>query len=268
MDKGGTKERRERIEQLLGQDADWENPSAHTDPTKSIGLSPQATQLRVETEELIAELQARRPELVEKSDRDSFTEALQHAEVARGLLNFHASMAKTTGYAERLGVRDALQADNLLYMTSRERDRGKVFAFAHNSHLKRGKAEWQLGAESVTWWPAGSQLHEMLGEGYAVIGTAVGTSEENGIGKPEDGTLEARLIATQGPMRFVPTFRGKGLPTSEIATLPIRSNSKKNPTYFPLTTQSFTDLDWLAVVDSTVYNRGGPPLQEWDTGSE
>lgn len=269
IDNGRAKEERERIEQLLGQDADWENPSAHTDPTKSMGLSPQATKLRVETEELISELQARRPELVEKSDRDSFMEALQHAKVVRGLLNFHASMAKTTGYyAERLGVRDALQADNLFYMLSRERDRGKVFAFAHNSHLKRGKAEWQWGTELVTWWPAGSQLNEILGKGYAVIGTAVGISEENGIGEPEDGALEARLIATQGPMRFIPTYGGKGLPASEIANLPIRSGSKKNPTYFPLTSQSFTDFDWLAVVDSTVYNLGGPPLQEWDTSSK
>src|SRR5919109_1479403 len=85
-----------------------------------------------------------------------------------------------------------------------------VFAFAHNSHLKRGKAEWQLGAELVTWWPAGSQLTEILGKQYAVIGTAVGISEENGIGKPEGGTLEAQLTVTQGPMRFIPTHRGEG----------------------------------------------------------
>jgi erythromycin esterase len=61
---------------------------------------------------------------------------------------------------------------------------------------------------------------------------------------------------------------GKGLPTSEIATLPIRSGSKKNPTYIPLTPQSFTDINWLAVFASTGYNRGGPPLQEWDAGAK
>ena len=265
IDKDGTKELQERTEKLLGQDADWENPAAHMDPTESIGLSPNATALRIETEDLISELKARRPELIAKSDRDSFMEALQHAKVARGLLNFHASMAKTTGYAQRLGIRDVLQADNLLYMVSRERNRGRVFAFAHNSHLKKGKAEWQLGSELVTWWPAGSQLNEMLGGGYVVIGTAVGVSEENGIVYPEPGTLEAQLTATEGPMRFIPTHRGEGLPPSEIAALPIRSGSKKNPTYFPLTSQSFTDFDWLAVINSTGYNRGGPPLQEWDT---
>ncbi len=36
--------------------------------------------------------------------------------------------------------------------------------------------------------------------------------------------------------------------------------SKRNMTHFPLTVRSFTDFDWLAVLDSTAYNRGRPPL--------
>ena len=200
-----------------------------------------------------------------RSDKDRYLEALQHARVARGLLNFHASMAKPAGdYAERLGIRDGLQADNLRYALSREHSRGKVFAFAHNSHLKRGKAEWQLGPELVTWWPAGSQLGETMGGRYAVIGTGLGVSEANGIGSPEAGTLEARLTATPGPMRFIPTYRGQDLSASEIANLPIRTSSQKNPTYFPFTSQSLTDFDWLAIVDATGYHRGGLPLTEWD----
>jgi len=34
----------------------------------------------------------------------------------------------------------------------------------------------------------------------------------------------------------------------------------KNLGYGPLTAQSFTDFDWLAVLDSTTYSRGWPPL--------
>jgi erythromycin esterase len=151
-------------------------------------------------------------------------------------------------------------ADNLAYMVSHERGRGKVFAFAHNSHLQRGKAQWQFGTDLFIWWPAGAHLNEMLGSCYVVIGSAVGVSDANGIGQPEPGTLEARLTAVPGPMRFIPTFEGQKLPTSTIAALPVRSGSKKNPTYFALTAQSFTDFDWLAVLDSTVYNRGGPQL--------
>jgi erythromycin esterase-like protein len=147
-------------------------------------------------------------------------------------------------------------------MVSRERGRGKVFAFAHNSHLKRGQAQWQLGPDLLVWWPAGSHLNEMFGPRYAVIGSAVGVSDANGIGRPEVGTLEARLTAAPGPARFIPTHKGQGLPTSAIDALPTRSGSMKNPTYFALTPQSFTDFDWLAVLHSTAYSRGGPPLQE------
>ncbi|MDD2340258.1 MAG: hypothetical protein PHG79_08400 [Methanosarcina sp.] len=70
--------------------------------------------------------------------------------------------------------------------------------------------------------------------------------------KPEVGTLEARLTAVPGPARFIPTHKRKGLPASEITSLPTRSGSMKNQTYFALTPQSFTDFDWLVVLDSTV----------------
>ena len=173
------------------------------DPTKSIGLSPAATALRIETEDLIAELHVRRPELVAKSDISRYLEAVQYATVARQLLNYHAALARTSGkpgerIVEGLGIRDLIMADNLAYMVSRERGRGKVLAFAHNSHLKRGKAEWQLGTDLLIWWPAGAHLNEMFGQRYAVIGTAVGVSDANGIGQPEAGTLEARLTAVPG----------------------------------------------------------------------
>ena len=224
--------------------------------------------MRIETEELISELRARRPELVAKSGESQYAEVLHYAAVARQLLNFHAAMARDSDYSERLGIRDALMADNLVYAVSCERGCGKVLAFAHNSHLKRGRAQWRLGADLITWWPAGSQLDTMLGPRYAVIGSAVGVSEDNGIGRPEPGTLEALLTSLPGPARFIPTRKGRAFPDARIAALPTRSGSIKNPTYFALTPQSFTDFDWLAVLDSTVYNRGGPPLQTWDATPE
>jgi erythromycin esterase len=261
IDSASGQEHRERIDSLLGQDSDWENPMALADPTQSVGLSPAATLLRIETEDLTTELWARRPELVAKSDESRYSEALHYASVARQLLNYHAAIARKSGPAGLLGLRDASMADNLAYMVSRERGRGKVLAFAHNSHLQRGKAQWQFGTDVYTWWPAGSHLNEMFGPRYAVIGSAVGVSDANGIGQPQAGTLENRLTAVPGPARFIPTHKGQGLPTSAIAALPTRSGSIKNPTYFALTSQSFTDFDWLAVLDSTEYNRGGPPLQ-------
>ncbi len=265
MDRASGQKRRERIDALLGQDADWENPAGMVDPAQALGGSSAATALRIETEDLIAELRSRGPELVAASDESRYAEALHYASVARQLLNFHAAMARAGDYVERLGIRDALMADNLAYIMWRERSRGKVLVFAHNSHLKRGMADWQIGAELHRWWPAGAQLATMFGSRYAVIGSAVGVSEANGIGQPEAGTLEARLTAAPGPARFIPTHHGHGLPPAHIAALPPRSGSDKNPTYFALTPQSFTDFDWLAVLDATAYNRGGPPLHTWDT---
>jgi erythromycin esterase len=253
---------RERIDLLLGQDAAWENTEAAMDSSKSIGLSPAAVALRIETEELIADLSVRRPDLVAQTGIDRYREAAHTTAIARQLLTYHAAMARESSdrIGRMLGMRDAWMADNLAYIASRERGRGKVFVFAHNSHLKYGRAEWQLGPHALAWWPAGAHLRAMFGAGYAVIGSAVGVSDANGIGQPEPGTLEARLTAAPGPVRFIPTRQGQGLPAAEITALPTRSGSARNGSYFPLTPHSLGDFDWLAVLDSTTYTPGGPPL--------
>jgi erythromycin esterase len=253
---------RERIDAVLGQDAEWENPAVYMDPSKAVGLSPAAAALRIATEDLITELRTHRPECIARSSRDAYAEALQHALVARELLNSHAGLAAKAGYAALLGIRDAVMADTLVHIVDRERDRSggeraNVFVFAHNGHLQRGKIAFPVLGE---WWPAGSHLNETLGRRYAVIGSAVVASESNGIGAPEAGSLEALLAASGGPVRFIPTHGGSGLQAAEIASLPTRSGSKRNPTYQPLRPQSLTDFDFLAVLDSTPYTRGGRPL--------
>lgn len=266
LDRASGEAFRARIEPLLGQDAAWDNPEAYMDPSKSIGLSPQANALRLATEDLISELHRRRPELIAQSDAAQFAEAFHYGAQARQLLNYHAAHARGAGVGELLGIRDALMADNLAYTVAREQGRGKVLVFAHNAHLQRGKLTvwpaWQraLNAETFAWWPAGAHVDRMIGPRYAVISTALGVSEANEIALPEAGTLEALLMAAPGPGRFIPTHRGQGLPQTAIASLPVRSDSSKNMSYVPLTQQSFTDFDWLAVLDSSTYQRGGPPL--------
>ncbi len=259
---------RDRIEPLIGRDADWEDPATVFDPTKSIGRSLAAKELRVATEDLIADLQRRRPDLVALAGSDRFREVMHYAASARWLLSYHAGLADTSDdrVSRLLGMRDAMMAENLAYILSRERGReGKVLAFAHNEHLRRGKAEWRWGANLWRWSPAGAHLDAILGPRYALIGSGVGVSDANGIGRPEPGTLEDPLTAAPGPGRFIPTHRGEGLPAGAVATLPTRSGSKKNPGYFPLTPQSLVEFDWLAVLDSTGYARGGPPLPEYNT---
>ncbi len=243
--------RRRRIEELLGNDAEWENQEAAFEPAKSIGLSAAASALRLEVEELIATLGVRRPEWL-MGNADTYLEAVRYAELARQLLTYHAAVARPSPrrIAHLLGLRDAMMADNLVHILARERDRGRVLVFAHNSHLKRGGAAWQLRADLLEWWPAGAHLGAMLGSCYAVIGVGVGTSEMHGIGTPEPQTLERLLTDKLGPGRFIPTHQGKMLDNAEIAALPARSSSEKNPGYFPLTSQSLADYDWLAILNS------------------
>lgn len=158
-----------------------------------------------------------------------------------------------------LGIRDACMAENLAYILSCEQGRGRTLAYAHNSHLKKGRMQWQFGDELFTWWPAGSHLKEILGSRYAVIGSDLGVSNENGIGRPEAGSLEALLTATPGPGRFISARSVQEIFASQDA-LPVRSGSLKNPTYFPLTAQSLIDFDWLVTLDGVGYSRGGPRL--------
>ncbi|HEX2912145.1 MAG TPA: erythromycin esterase family protein [Chloroflexia bacterium] len=264
-------EYRERIEALLGEDADWENPAAVFDPSAAIGQSERAKALRVETEELIAELLVRRPEFVAKSEKASYLEAVQFAVEARQLLHYHAVLAQASDsrQASLLGIRDAIMADNLAYIVSSEKGRGKVMAFAHNSHLKRGKVEWQWWNETLIWYPVGSHLNEIFSHRYAVIGSAVGESTANGIGQPEAGTLEARLTSAPGPVRFIPTHQGQGLNAQEIAALPLRSVGEKNRSYMePLNARSFTEYDWFVILDSATYSRGWPSLEAWSGSAE
>lgn len=257
----GGQERSQRIRSLIGLDSEWENTAALVDPTKAVGLSPAATSLRIETEDLITELRMRGPELIAKSNAAQYSEALQYASVARQLLNFHAAIAQKSRPADLLGIRDASMADNLAFIVARERGRGKVLAFAHNRHVQRGKAQWQLGTDLYTWWPAGSHLDQWFGPRYAVIGTGLGVSDTNGIVQPEIGSLEARLAAGRQSAVLIPTHKKQGLLASEIDALPTRSASMKNPTYFALSAESFTDFDYLAFFNSTDYARGGWPLE-------
>ena len=109
IDSASGKEYRERVDSLLGEDSDWENPAAMMDPTKAVGSSAEAMQLRIEAEELISELRERRPELVTKSDESSYLEAIQYASIARQLLNYHVALARQSSkrVVTLLGIRDA-----------------------------------------------------------------------------------------------------------------------------------------------------------------
>ena len=162
--------RRRRIDLLLGPDARWQNPMDWRDPAKSTGLVAAANALRVETEDLLVSLRTRRPELVARVGQERSREAEHYAAMAREHLGSFVVLANEASFAGSLGVRDALMADNLAYIVARERGRGKVLAFAHNTHLQRGEATMAAGGDIYRWWSAGSQLNELFELRYAVIG--------------------------------------------------------------------------------------------------
>jgi erythromycin esterase-like protein len=250
LDPAAAQSYRERLDPLLGDDAAWQNPAAMLDPAQSIGLSPAAQALRTETEDLLAELRRRRPALAAAGGRERLLDALQCAAVARDLLTYHAAYAHPTPdrVAHLLALRDAAMADTVAHSLARERDRGKVLVFAHNSHLQRGQARWETGWPSgpqlLTWWPAGAHLAAMFGAHYAVIGTAIGAAPAHDLEPPAAGTLEAALSALPGPARLVPAA---ACPPQSAP--PIRTHSAQRHSYFPLTAQSLTDFDWLAALD-------------------
>ena len=99
---------------------------------------------------------------------------------------------------------------------------------------------------------------EPLGARYALIGTAIGVSPSNGVGQPEEGSIEAHLTAAPGNARFIPTHRGRGLPARELSTRTVRSKSSTNPSYDPLTQVKVTTFDWLGVIDEVILSRGSP----------
>ena len=236
--------RRRQIEPLFGADANWENPAAMMDPAKSVGRSPAANELRVATEDLIAELATLQPQGA-STDAPAYRRAMRYALHARQMLAYHAVIAQSSSnrIVDALSLRDAMMADNLLYIARQEESRGKVFAFAHNSHLKRGQAVWQWGSDRWAWWPAGAHLSASMGNRYSVIGVGVGTSGASQLGPPEAGTLEALLLAAPGPARLLPTHaaRSLGIHDPNVRTA--------NPQFFPFDRQSLTDFDWLALLD-------------------
>ena len=242
----GTPERRARIVALLGDDVEWEQEATWRPADPTLEMLERLDTLRIEIEDLISTLQINLPELL-PADEQRYHEALQHAVSARQVLTVLAALTRSSGWSEAQGVRDRLMADQLAYISGRTA--GKLFVFAHNAHLQRGKAEIPQQVGGGGNWAAGAHLHHRFGSGYAVIGTAVGRSDDNGIGAPEPGTLEA-LLADAGSTSFLPARLSELPPIAAITSLPARSPSATDLSYQRLDARSFNHFDWLLMVNN------------------
>ena len=183
----------ETLDRLLGADNRWTNPAAMMDPSQSVGQTPDAEQLQLLAGDLVALLDAQTPHLIAASAREDWHRARLYGRTATGLLRYHFWMADTSPgrMARLLGLRDSMMAANLLALA----ERGPALVHAHNGHLQRDQSTMRMGDLPLAWWGAGAIVSAHLGEGYAVLATALGTIRRHGVGPPPADTVEGLLYA-------------------------------------------------------------------------
>jgi erythromycin esterase-like protein len=198
------------LDRLLGVDDRWTNPAAMTDPAQSVGQTPDAGQLRLLADDLLALLDAQTPHLIAASAREDWHRARLYGRTAAGLLRYHSGMADTSPsrMARLVSLRDSMMAANLLALA----ERGPTLAHAHNGHLQRNKSTMRMGDEPLAWWSAGAIVSAHLGDGYAFLATALGTIRHHGVDAPPPDTVEGLLYALPEERYIVDARRlGKAL---------------------------------------------------------
>ncbi|WP_275003589.1 erythromycin esterase family protein [Promicromonospora iranensis] len=194
------------LESLIGADDRWTEPAAMMDPSRSVGQSAEARELRLLAGDLVALLGARAPQLVAESSTTDWERARLYGRTATGLLRYHFWMADPGPgrMTWLLGVRDAMMAANLLAAA----ERGTVLVNAHNSHLQRGLSTMRMWDHPrLEWWGAGALVDAELGAQYAVVATAVGTIRHQGVDTPPSDTVEGMLYALPGDHHLVDAGR-------------------------------------------------------------
>ncbi|MEV6422562.1 erythromycin esterase family protein [Streptomyces sp. NPDC051662] len=190
----------ETLDRLLGVDDRWTDPAVMRDPSRSVGQSAEAKELRLLADDLVALLAARTPQLLTATSRDDWDRACLYGRTATGLLRYHHWMADASPsrLTRLMGLRSQLMADNLLALA----ERGPVLIHAHNGHLQRDKSSTRMGDLPLEWWSAGAIMSTLLGEGYAFLATALGTIRHRGVDTPPPDTLEG-LLYTLPEDRYV-----------------------------------------------------------------
>ncbi|MDZ5447144.1 erythromycin esterase family protein [Micromonospora sp. 4G57] len=193
------------LDRLLGADDQWTNPAAMMDPSQSVGQTPEAKQLRLLADDLVALLDAQTPQLIAASSPDDWDRACLYRRTATGLLRYHFWMADTSPgrMARLLALRDSMMAANLFAIA----ERGPALVSAHNGHLQRNKSRMRMGDLPLEWWSAGAIVSAHLGDGYAFLATALGTIRHHGVDAPPPDTIEGLLYALPEDRYVVDTRR-------------------------------------------------------------
>ncbi|MDC7335249.1 erythromycin esterase family protein [Streptomyces lydicus] len=183
----------ETLDRLLGDDDRWTNTAAMMDPTRSVGKSAEANELRLLADDLVSLLDEQTPHLIKETSREDWNRARLYGRTATGLLRYHSWMADTapSRMTRLVGVRDRMMADNLLAVA----ERGPALVHAHNGHLQREKSTMRMGGRPLEWWSAGALVSAHLGEEYAFLATALGTIRHQGVDTPAPDSVEGLLYA-------------------------------------------------------------------------
>lgn len=259
----------ETIDRLVGDDGHWTDPAAAMDPSRSVGASREAGELRLLADDLGALLASESPRLVAAASEEDWRRARLHGRTASGLLRYHAAMADGSGsraaqMSRLLGQRDAMMSENLRAIAAREARRGPTLVFAHNSHLQKDRSSFLLpagwGGGTVSWWSAGAISSAQMGDRYAFLASAVGSAPDQGLGVPSPDTLEGALYAVAegrcifGSKRLAESVRARS------PKLTPRTDASNNRGYSAL------DPDRLDGTDGVVFVKdipsppiGGPP---------
>ncbi|WP_411100826.1 erythromycin esterase family protein [Streptomyces sp. x-45] len=181
------------LDRLLGADDRWTEPEAMTDPTRSVGRSAEAGELRTLAADLVSLLDEQAPHLLATGSRDAWDRARLHGRTATGLLTYHYWMAEASParMTRMLGVRDRMMADNLLALANR----GPTLVHAHNAHLQREKSSMRMWQGPLEWWSAGALVGARLGGEFAFVATTLGTIRHQGVDTPPPDTVEGLLYA-------------------------------------------------------------------------
>jgi erythromycin esterase-like protein len=207
----------ETLDRLLGADDRWSNPATMMDPSQSVGQTPEAKELRLLADDLVALLGTQMPHLIAVSPQEDWDRARLYARTATGLLRYHYWMADTSPnrLAWLLFVRASMMAANLLAVA----ERSPALAYAHNSHLQRHKSSMPMGGQQLEWWSAGAIADAELGEQYAVLATAVGTIHHRGVDTPDPESIEGLLYALPRD-RYVVDIRQLAAALGDVTPVP------------------------------------------------
>ena len=250
----------ETIEVVVGDDGRWTDPAAAMDPSRSVGASREAGELRLVADDLGALLTAQSPRLISATSQEDWWRACLHGRTAAGLLRYHTAMAGTSGsraaqISRLMGRRDAMMYANLRAIAAREARRGPTLVFAHNRHLQKDRSEWLLPVgwgglegETVSWWSAGAITTAQMGDRYALLAAALGSAPEQGLGVPNPDTLEGALYTVVedrcifDSKRLAETVRGMS------PKLTPRTDASTNHGYFAVDPDRLDGTDGIVFV--------------------